>query len=683
MKVDILHRLHRLGLLVVPLAGCGSDDVTGTTFFTASAGEEVGSESSESAGSEGESSMGESDASSSSESETDSDTSSTTTSSTSETDTTTDTGECADGQSQPCYEGFPAESQNLGVCKPGLQTCENGMWGACVGQVTPGLESCNNLDENCNGVIDDGNPGGGGACFTGQPGICQNGTQTCMAGDYVCVQTMQPSFEMCFNGLDDDCNGLTDEFCGCPYVYAYDGARWHYESSVGGASLLGRPRHLVPGRGKRVRFDPLWMRLDAARVLDDRSVRVELLAAEDEIVYFDHAELLAVHHLPDHELVSSSAMQWSTLDQIDPRRFWAFPQAACRVPERASWCGELDVTAALRELDGTPAAYALARANTYELDLGEVGDAKRAWLLLDGWKFKLERHLAPELRGHKPRLDIKQADGSWLPVQTLAAPRGDRKLLAISLAEHAWPTGRYELRISTGTHEGGRAMWFLDRVRLVEATPAPIAQTRIALAHAELSFRGAPTLLGGRDDRPRLSLNDGGGRLGGDTYGAFTRYGEITPLLRSPDDRVRPAALRSPHAAPARARPAAWLRRGLVVVAAAPLAAPTAAHRDRRGLHGRVGSRRVRATPLGYDVARAAARATDLRTPPRGAAADVRAWVGLISRSCARRWLSSSTTTTAAGDCWRCSRRPRPASTRSRNRPFRSGRPATARGTRR
>lgn len=539
MKVDILHRLHRLGLLVVPLAGCSGDDATGTTFFSTSVGEEVGSESSEgeSGSGEAESSTSESETSSTDESDTSS--SSSSSSSSSETDTSNDTvGECADGQSQPCYEGFPPESQNMGECKPGLQTCENGMWGACVGQVTPGIEQCNNQDENCNGVIDDGNPGGGGACFTGLPGICQNGTQTCVAGDYVCTQTMQPSFEQCFNGLDDDCNGQTDEFCGCPYVYAYDGTRWHYESSVGGASLIGRPRHLQAGRGKPVRFDPLWMRLDGARVLDDHSVRVELLAAEDEIVYFDHAELVAVHHLPDHEIVSSSAMQWSTLHRVDPRRFWAFPSAACRVPERASWCGELDVTAALRERDGTPAAYALARANTYELDLGEVGDAKRAWLLLDGWKFKLERHLPTALRGERPRLDIKQADGSWRPVQTLAAPRGDRKVVAVSLAEHEWPTGRYELRISTGTHEGGRAMWFLDRVRLVEATPAPIAQTRVPIARAELAYRGAPTLLDARDDRPRLSHNDGRGQLGGETYGAFTRYGEVTPLLRSPDDRV-------------------------------------------------------------------------------------------------------------------------------------------------
>lgn len=545
MKIEILRRLQqlglcpapiKLGLLALPLAACSGDDATGTTFFPTTGADEVGSESD--SGESGESGdtgdTGDTDGSSSEE-----DTSSTSedTSSSSESTSDTTTGECMNGESQPCYEGFPPESQNLGLCHAGTQTCEGGMWGACVGQVTPTIESCNNLDENCNGTVDEGNPGGGQACFTGLPGICQAGTQVCMAGDYGCVQTMQPGFEMCFNGLDDDCNGLTDEFCGCPYVYAYDGERWHYESSVGGAALLGRPRHLEPGRGKPVQFDPLWMRLDAAKPID-RSVRVELLAAEDEIVYFDHAELLAIHHPHDHEIVSSSSMQWSTLGQPDPRRFWAFPRAACRVPEQASWCGELDVRASLSELDGSPAAYALARENVYELDFGEVRDSKRAWLLLDGWKFKLERNLPAELRGRKPRLEIRQADGSWREVQALAAPRGDRKTIAISLAEHAWPSGRYELRVSTGTHEGGRAMWFLDRVRLVEASPAPLAQTRVALTHAELGFRGAPTLLDGRLDRPRLSRNDGGGRIAGETFGAFTRHGEVTSLLRSPDDRV-------------------------------------------------------------------------------------------------------------------------------------------------
>jgi hypothetical protein len=350
-----------------------------------------------------------------------------------------------------------------------------------------------------------------------------------------------PGMEICFNNLDDDCDGQADEFCfGCPYIYAFDGTAWHYETSIGGASLIGREIHLNSGKGKRIRFTPLWARLDSASILADRSVHVEVLASEDEIVYLDHAQLTAVHHPAGHEIVSSSSMQWRTLRQKDPRQFWAFPTSQCRTPERASWCGELDQTEALARLTGVPAAYAHERDNYYELDFGQVRDGKRAWLLIDGWKFKRNRDLPQDLRGRRPEIEVRQADGSWQRMKILGAPRGDRKTIAVDLSELSWPTGSYEMRLWTGTHEGGHAMWYLDRVRVVETTPAPLSTSDVRARHAQLEFRGAPTLLE-PDDRPRHSRNDGGGDLGDGgpkTYGQFTRYGDVTPLVRAPDDRM-------------------------------------------------------------------------------------------------------------------------------------------------
>jgi hypothetical protein len=413
------------------------------------------------------------------------------------------------------------------------------VWGECVGQVTPIIELCNMLDDDCNGHIDNGNPQGGQKCETGEPGECGKGNETCVDGQIVCVG-VQPVMEVCFNMLDDNCNGQTDEFCmGCPYVYAFDGSSWHYETSIGGASLLGFARHLKPGAGKRVRFAPLWARLESARVLADRSVQAEILAAEDEIVYLDHAQLTVVHHPIGHEVVSSSAMQWSALGQQDPRKLWSFPTAKCRTPVRASWCDELDQTEALGQQTGTPAAYALDRDNSYELEFGAATPGERVWLLIDGWKFKRNRALPKRLRGRQPELEVRQADGSWRRVKTLAAPRGDRKTVAIDLSDVAWPTGNYEMRLWTGTYEGGHAMWYLDRVRLVEARPAALEIHKIDAAQAQLEFRGAPTLLGLAEDQPRFSRNDGGGELGElQTYGRFTRYGDVTELVRTPDDRM-------------------------------------------------------------------------------------------------------------------------------------------------
>mgnify|MGYP003331251583 CR=1 FL=1 len=38
------------------------------------------------------------------------------------------------------------------------------------------IERCNGLDDDCDGVVDNGNPGGNQACNTGQLGVCAAGT---------------------------------------------------------------------------------------------------------------------------------------------------------------------------------------------------------------------------------------------------------------------------------------------------------------------------------------------------------------------------------------------------------------------------------------------------------------------------------------------------------------------------
>ncbi len=71
-------------------------------------------------------------------------------------------------------------------------------------------EVCNGIDDNCAGGIDEGNPGGGAACSTGQSGVCAAGTLTCTSGSLQCARNVAPSTEVC-NALDDDCDGSTDE----------------------------------------------------------------------------------------------------------------------------------------------------------------------------------------------------------------------------------------------------------------------------------------------------------------------------------------------------------------------------------------------------------------------------------------------------------------------------------------
>ena len=116
---------------------------------------------------------------------------------------------CVHGDVQSCYSG-PSGTEDVGICEAGEQVCEEGAWGPCEGDTTPAPETCNGLDDDCDGVIDDGNPGGGGGCNTGLLGLCGIGQLTCQDASLQCVQQHDPEPEIC-DGLDNSCNGFVDD----------------------------------------------------------------------------------------------------------------------------------------------------------------------------------------------------------------------------------------------------------------------------------------------------------------------------------------------------------------------------------------------------------------------------------------------------------------------------------------
>lgn len=145
--------------------------------------------------------------------------------------------ECSEGEA--CPEGSQCVGQNgrnKGVCIPDKGICDcssksikDGIKGACeitnnegtcIGEYVcgsdgvtectgtpPSVEVCNNIDDDCDGLIDE-NIGGEPCDLSNSYGTCK-GKAECIGGKLVC-QGSYPSPEVC-NGIDDNCNGKTDE----------------------------------------------------------------------------------------------------------------------------------------------------------------------------------------------------------------------------------------------------------------------------------------------------------------------------------------------------------------------------------------------------------------------------------------------------------------------------------------
>ncbi|MCZ7599158.1 MAG: putative metal-binding motif-containing protein [Gammaproteobacteria bacterium] len=142
-------------------------------------------------------------------------------------DTDVDEGcTCTDGEGRDCADP--------GVCASGREACVDGTFGVC--SIRPVAETCNRLDDDCDGATDesltvvcyadadnDGYPGAG----VGATAECPDAARTAVGGcpsfttnraptgaDVDCADTdptRRPGFSESCNAIDDDCDGVVDE----------------------------------------------------------------------------------------------------------------------------------------------------------------------------------------------------------------------------------------------------------------------------------------------------------------------------------------------------------------------------------------------------------------------------------------------------------------------------------------
>jgi cytochrome c-type biogenesis protein CcmH/NrfG len=333
----------------------------------------------------------------------------------------------------------------------------------------------------------------------------------------------------------------------CALAYTWDGKQFRFVTDAMWRSALGMPLGLM---GSTSAFAPAGASQEYVRIpgaaLQPRDGRYLLQLTEElwETAYADQVNLIAVDHpdsvdvFVDEHFVPPGPVKL---------RVYRVVRHAERPPLSAVDDRGNDLLPALRASDDVyvsnlvPTRYqGVVEPHDLVLDLGPDAGAQGSFLFLRGWIYPTDASInvalsqQPDVKLSSPALDVRDASGRWrTAIPDVGFPSGKDKTMVIDLAGK-FPTQDHHVRLRTSM----QIYW--DQAFVAnDVTESPVKLTTLTALSADLHFRGFSRMYrkGGRygpywfdyanvtKDSPWRPIE-----------GAFTRFGDILPLLRNPDD---------------------------------------------------------------------------------------------------------------------------------------------------
>ncbi|HLV01251.1 MAG TPA: CRTAC1 family protein, partial [Acidobacteriota bacterium] len=324
----------------------------------------------------------------------------------------------------------------------------------------------------------------------------------------------------------------------CPILYVWNGETYVFQTDFLGGSAYGSL--LKPGVYNYPDTDE-YIKLNPDDVADqDGFVSISMNNQLEEVILFDQVELLVVDHpeetavFPDEKLLPGPPYQ----------PFRLFTVSNLRSPRSAVDDTGADVLTEILEIDRHyPENFEKRPFKGYsnlhhlQLDLGPVGD-RSSVLLLHAWIDYADSssNLAAsqaEIDLIPPYLQVRDKEGEWVTViERMGFPAGLPKTMTVDL-DGVFLSDSREIRIVTNMN----IYW--DQVLVGDCSfSTPSRVLRLPVAQAELGFKGFPMHYSPDGRSPKIYDYDRASPTAEWKVhvGAYTRYGDVRPLLTEKDD---------------------------------------------------------------------------------------------------------------------------------------------------
>ncbi len=323
----------------------------------------------------------------------------------------------------------------------------------------------------------------------------------------------------------------------CPIIWIWNGKDFEYVTDVLGVAPLGA----AAGDGTYFAADhDEYIHLPASMQPRDGHYEIRVTEELSEAAYVDQTSLVTVDHAPDEDLFTSD--KWKAPPFPDLKLYGVRRYQPVR---RALDQDGADVTAQVAQRDRRyPDTFrrnlsGLAEKHALTLDFASAPDD--SLLILHGWvdwadgsTFLQAAQARQELLA--PQLQVQDAQGRWVTVlEDMGMPAGKPKTIAIEM-RGLWRSASRAVRVVTNF------CVYWDQIRLgTDYRVLPAAPLTLAPTDAALRFRGfSPSFIHPTRKQPEQFRYSGATptSLWNPTPGLYTRYGDVTGLLRDVDDRL-------------------------------------------------------------------------------------------------------------------------------------------------